>query len=120
MNMKKIKGQLGLYLCWPLFLGALIILMNVVVGAMDLQAGLAMCGFTLIYLLLAGFLFFYQRNRLLGGMMEFSADYAWVQKQLLPGIFSGCFRKSIKSFWRKWKTALKSGESWAAGSTGSA
>ena len=83
MNMKKIKGQLGLYLCWPLFLGALIILMNVVVGAMDLQAGLAMCGFTLIYLLLAGFLFFYQRNRLLGGMMEFSADYAWVQKQLL-------------------------------------
>jgi len=80
---KKVKGQLSLYLQWPLYLGILVVLMNVVVGAMDLGAGLAMCGFTLVYLIGALFLYTYRRKGLLAGMVEFSADYAWVQKKLL-------------------------------------
>ena len=53
MNDKKIKGQLGVYLQWPLFLGALVILMNVAAGLVSRQAGLVMCGFTLLYLVIA-------------------------------------------------------------------
>ncbi len=83
---KKVKGQLSLYLQWPLFLGILVVLMNVVVGAMDIGAGLAMCGFTLMYLIGALFLYTYRRKGLLAGMVEFSADYAWVQKKLLSDL----------------------------------
>lgn len=83
---KKVKGQLSVYLQWPLFLAILVVLMNVVVGAMDVGAGLAMCGFTLVYLIGALFLYTYRRKGLLAGMVEFSADYAWVQKKLLSDL----------------------------------
>lgn len=83
---KKVKGQLGMYLKWPLILGTLVVLMNVIVGAMDVGAGLAMGIFTLIYLMIAGFLYIYKRKRLLNGLVEFSADYAWVQKKLLTDL----------------------------------
>lgn len=83
---RKIKGQLGRYLQWPLFLGILVVLMNVVVGAMDIGAGLAMCVFTLLYLGIAVVLYTYKRKGLLAGMVEFSADYAWIQKKLLADL----------------------------------
>ena len=86
MNDKKIKGQLGVYLQWPLFLGALVILMNVAAGLVSLQAGLVMCGFTLLYLVIAILLYIYKRKGLLAGMVEFSADYAWIQKKLLSDL----------------------------------
>ena len=86
MNDKKIKGQLGGYLQWPLFLGALVILMNVAAGLVSLQAGLVMCGFTLLYLVIAILLYIYKRKGLLAGMVEFSADYAWIQKKLLSDL----------------------------------
>ena len=38
---------------------------------------------TVIYVLVALWLFMYRRKRLMGGLVEFSAEYAWVQKQLL-------------------------------------
>ncbi len=80
---RNVRGQLGLYLQWPLFLGALVILMNVVVGAIDTGAGLAMCGFTIVYLIISIVLYVYRRKKLMAGLVEFSADYAWVQKNLL-------------------------------------
>ncbi len=84
MNEKRdVRGQLGRYLQWPLFLGVLVILMNVVVGAVDTGAGLAMCGFTAVYLVISVFLYLYRRRKLMAGLVEFSADYAWVQKNLL-------------------------------------
>lgn len=80
---RSVKGQLGYYLQWPLFLGILVILMNVVVGAIDTGAGLAMCGFTIVYVVIAVFLYVYRRRKLMAGLVEFSADYAWIQKHLL-------------------------------------
>ena len=49
-NQKKRKGQMYAYFQWPLYLGVLVICMNVVVGAINLSAGLVMFFFTLIYL----------------------------------------------------------------------
>lgn len=83
---KKVKGQLGIYLQWPLILGILVVLMNVTAGAINIAAGLAMCLFTLLYLAIAVFLYVYRRKRLLAGLVEFSADYAWVQKKLLSDL----------------------------------
>ena len=39
--------------------------------------------FTLFYILAAVWIYLYRRKRLLGGLVEFSAEYAWIQKQLL-------------------------------------
>ncbi|MCI9503423.1 MAG: DHH family phosphoesterase [Hungatella sp.] len=80
---RKVTGQMGIYLQWPLLLSALIIIMNVIVGAIDTVAGLAMFGFTVLYLILAIFLYVYKRRGIMAGLVEFSAEYAWIQKKLL-------------------------------------
>ena len=82
-NQIKVKGQLKLYLQWPLFLSLLLFLACIVVGAIDPMAGIAMVGFTIVYIGIAVWLYVYRKRRLLGGLVEFSSEYAWVQKQLL-------------------------------------
>lgn len=82
----KVKGQLGLYLQWPLILSVLLVAMSMIIGAISLPAGLVMSGFTLLYIAIALWLYLYKRRRILAGMVEFSADYAWIQKQLLTDL----------------------------------
>lgn len=79
----KIKGQLRFYLQWPLILSVFLMAANLVVGAISPKAGIVMSGFTLLYVAVALWLFLYRRKRLMGGLVEFSAEYAGVQKQLL-------------------------------------
>lgn len=79
----KIKGQLGIYMQWPLYLTGLLIAANAVIGAVSTKAGIIMALFTLIYAGIAFWLSFYRRRRLLSGLVEFSAEYSWMQKQLL-------------------------------------
>lgn len=79
----KIKGQLRFYLQWPLILSVFLMAANLVVGAISPKAGIAMSGFTLLYVMVALWLFLYRRKRLMGGLVEFSAEYAGIQKQLL-------------------------------------
>ena len=80
---KKITGQLGLYLQWPLLLSVMIILMNGAIAVIDATAGLAMLGFTIFYLVISAFLYTYRRKGIMAGLVEFSADYAWIQRKLL-------------------------------------
>ena len=79
----KIQGQLGVYLQWPIVMSILLVAANLVVGAVNTRAGLVMSGFTILYVIIALWLFLYKKKRILGGLVEFSAEYAWVQKQLL-------------------------------------
>lgn len=79
----KIRGQLRTYLQWPIILSIFLLAANLAVGIVSPAAGLVMSGFTVMYVLVALWLFMYRRKRLLGGLVEFSAEYAWVQKQLL-------------------------------------
>ena len=92
-NQKKRKGQMYAYFQWPLYLGVLVICMNVVVGAINLSAGLVMFFFTLIYLGIAGAIYVYKRKGLLPGLVDFSADYAWVQKKLW---MNQCFSELVQ------------------------
>ena len=82
----KVKGQLGLYLQWPVILSVLLVIMNLIIGAVNLTAGLVMCGLTLIYIVIALWIYVYKRRRLMAGLVEFSAEYAWVQKKLLADL----------------------------------
>ncbi len=83
---KTLTGQLGLYMQWPIFLAVLVIVTNIVIGFIDVGAALAMSGFTIVYLLLSILLYVFSRRKLLAGMVEFSADYAWIQKKLLSDL----------------------------------
>lgn len=67
----RIQGQLRAYLQWPLFMAVILMAANVVVGLMDLKAGIVMTGFTLFYAAVCGWLYLYKRKRLLGGFWNF-------------------------------------------------
>ena len=78
----RIQGQLRAYLQWPLFMAVILMAANVVVGLMDLKAGIVMTGFTLFYAAVCGWLYLDKRKRLLGGLLEFSAQYAELQEHI--------------------------------------
>lgn len=79
----KPKGQIRAYLMWPLLLSLIVICGNLAVLALDHVAAAVMLVFTLIYLVAAVWIYLYRRKRLLGSLVEFSTEYAWIQKQLL-------------------------------------
>lgn len=82
----KIKGQLGTYMQWPLYLSALLVAANTVIGAASTKAGIIMAFFTLLYVGIAVWLYTYRRRLLMSGLVEFSAEYSWTQKQLLTDL----------------------------------
>ncbi len=82
----KIKGQLRTYMQWPLYLSALLIAANTVIGAASTKAGIIMSVFTLLYIGIAVWLYIYRRRLLMSGLVEFSAEYSWMQKQLLTDL----------------------------------
>lgn len=79
----KPKGQIRAYLAWPFLLSLIVVCGNLAVLAVDHLAAAAMLVFTLFYIMAASWIYLYRRKRLLGGLVEFSAEYAWIQKQLL-------------------------------------
>ncbi|WP_143321976.1 DHH family phosphoesterase [Clostridium sp. HBUAS56010] len=82
----KIRGQLGTYMQWPLYLSALWIAANVMIGAVSAKAGIIMALFTLLYIGVAVWLYLYKRKGLLSGLVEFSAEYSWMQKNFIDGL----------------------------------
>lgn len=79
----KPKGQIRVYLQWPIVLSLLVLLVSVVVGAIDRKAGAVMALFALVYVGIALFLYFAKKPRIIKGLVSFAAEYAWVQKKLL-------------------------------------
>ena len=79
----KTKGQLKVYLQWPLVLSLILIAANLAIGAIDTKAGIVMAVFTIMYLAAAGYLYVRKRSLILADMIDFASDYAWVQKRLL-------------------------------------
>ena len=56
-NKVRVKGELSIYLQWPLILSILLIMATMVVAAVDVQAGVVMSVFTFLYIL-AGLWFY--------------------------------------------------------------
>ncbi len=79
----RVRGRLSIYLQWPLILSVLLIAATMVTGAVSVAAGAVMSLFTLLYVLLALGIYVYQKKNVLAGLVEFSSEYAWIQKRLL-------------------------------------
>ena len=72
-----------MYMNWPLIMTVLLAAMDIWVYMIDRKAGLIMTVFILIYLAIAGALYFYNRSLILADLIQFSAQYKGIENTLL-------------------------------------
>ena len=59
----KIQGQLRQYMQWPILLSVFVVAANLAVMVVSRMAGLVMSGFTILYLIIALWLFLYRKKK---------------------------------------------------------
>ena len=79
----RLKGQLKLYMQWPAFMTILLIAMNVWIYRLDRKAGLLMLIFVLIYIVIVGVMYFYNKSLVMKDLVDFAAQYGIIQNTLL-------------------------------------
>lgn len=84
MNGKiKMKGQLKIYMQFPILLGTLLIIMNIAVFTVSVKAGALVSVFVAAYILIVVFLYFHSRAGIMNELISFATQYGQVQKNLL-------------------------------------
>lgn len=79
----KIRGQLNLYVKWPLYLTVLLLVMNAGIYLVSRTAGMLAAVFVLIYVIIAGALYAYNRPIIDMELVTFATRYGQIQKNLL-------------------------------------
>lgn len=79
----RLKGQLRMYMQWPLIMTILLLAMNIWMYMADQKAGLTMTVFVIIYAIIVGLLYFYNRSLILADLIQFSTQYKGIQNTLL-------------------------------------
>lgn len=79
----RLKGQLKVYMYWPVIMTVLLIAMNLWMYKVDRKAGVVMSVFVIIYAVMVGGLYFYKRSLILADMIQFSTQYRGIQNTLL-------------------------------------
>ena len=79
----RLKGQLRMYMQWPLIMSLLLFAMDIWMYMVDKKAGIIMSLFIIIYLAIAATLYFYNRSLILADLIQFSAQYKGIENQLL-------------------------------------
>ncbi|MBQ7584113.1 MAG: DHH family phosphoesterase [Lachnospiraceae bacterium] len=83
---KKLKGDLRLYVRWPLILSVFIALFAAAMFLIDIRAGIAASAMALVYIIAALGVRFYNRSRIVNDMVNFATSFGQVQKELLKGL----------------------------------
>lgn len=79
----RLKGQLKLYMQWPAFMTILLIAMNIWIYRLDKRAGILMMVFVLIYIVIVGIMYFYNKSLVMKDLVDFAAQYGIIQNTLL-------------------------------------
>lgn len=79
----RLKGQLRMYMQWPMIMTVLLLAMNIWIYVIDRKAGGIMSVFIIIYVVIVGALYFYNRSLILADMIQFSTQYKGIQNTLL-------------------------------------
>ena len=79
----RLKGQLRMYMQWPVIMTVLLVAMNIWMYMIDRKAGFMMSVFVIIYMVIVGVLYFYNRSLILADMIQFSTQYRGIQSTLL-------------------------------------
>ena len=80
------KGQLKLYMLWPVIMGLFLLAMNIWVMITDKRAGLLMSVFVLIYLIAVGLLYANSKSFILEEVAEYVAECGFMQNVLLKNL----------------------------------
>lgn len=79
----QLKGQLRMYMRWPLIMTLLLIGMDVWMYMVDKKAGFLMSVIIIIYVGIAFSLYFYNRSLILADLIQFSVQYKGIENRLL-------------------------------------
>ena len=72
-----------MYMQWPLIMTILLLAMNIWMYMTNQKAGLTMTVFVIIYVVIVGLLYFYNRSLILADLIQFSTQYKGIQNTLL-------------------------------------
>ena len=79
----KLKGRLRIYMQTSLYLGLLLVLVDLGVYLLDLRAGFLLSCFLILYFAMIFYLMFYNRPIILNELVSFATQYGQIQKELL-------------------------------------
>ena len=79
----KAKGMLKSFIFWPMYLGIILIAINISIFFIDSTSATIMAIGMLIYLIVWIYMYMYLRQGIMHQLMEFSTNYSQVQRQLL-------------------------------------
>ena len=82
-NSVKLKGRLKSYMQYSIYLGIVLILVDVGVFLIDARAGLLVAAFTLFYFAIVAFMLLYNRPVIMNELISFATHYGQIQKKLL-------------------------------------
>ena len=79
----KLKGRIKTYLQFTLYLGALLIVVNLGTYLIDYRAGLLLTCFTIFYFAIVLSALFYNKPLIMNELISFATQYGQIQKRLL-------------------------------------
>ena len=79
----KMSGRLRTFMHWPIYLGILLAVLNIVLYIVSAAAGYIMLAFLVVYIVLCSVLLIYFRSMAMHEMIEFASNYSQVQRKLL-------------------------------------
>lgn len=81
-NNAKLRSILWSIICWPAYLTALFLLLNIYVYFRDFSCGIAMSVFLVIYVIAMVAMFFSKKKSLVQELVRFGVNYGQVQRKL--------------------------------------
>ncbi len=82
-NKIHLKGQLGVFMRWPVILSLLLLIMNMAIYAISLKAGICMSVFLAVYLVAVVIIYFYYKKQIYSQLIMFATQYGQIQRKLL-------------------------------------
>ena len=82
-NSVKLKGRLKSYLQSSLYLGLLLIVVDILIYMIDYRAGLVLSGFIIFYIAIVLAMMFYNKPVIMNELVSFATQYGQIQRRLL-------------------------------------
>ena len=79
----ELKGQLKYYMTSPLLMIIVFILLNIWIFCIDKKAGAVMAAFVIVYIVVVGSMYYYNKSVIMADLIEFAAQYGIIQNTLL-------------------------------------
>lgn len=79
----RLKGHIKSYIQFSIYLGILLLFVDAAVFLINLQAGLLLSGYTVVYYIITLSLYFYNKPIIMNELISFATEYGQIQRKLL-------------------------------------